>query len=188
MHTELDKLVAASEGPMFYVVSKRKLAILFLSTFTAYALYWFYENWRCYKGKHPEASRFGSTISPAPRAAFSMFFTHALFRKVKAHGRAQPAVARWHCNVHATILVASMLLANFIDVLIAGPAGDVASVVSMFVLVLPFLKAQDMINLSCGDPQGRGNDRLTKANWAWMIVGAVGWVLAVVGLAMPDRG
>lgn len=187
MDTELDQLIAASEGPMFYVVSRRKLAILFLSTFTAYALYWFYENWRRYKGKHPKASRFGSTISPAPRAAFSLFFTHALFRKVKAHGRAQPAVARWRCDVHATILVALMLLANFIDVLIRGPAGDVASVVSMFVLVLPFLAAQDMINLSCGDPHGQGNDRLTRANWAWIVVGAVGWAAVIVGLAMPDR-
>jgi hypothetical protein len=185
MHTELDKLVAASEGPMFYVVSKRKLAILFLSTFTAYAFYWFYKNWSRYKGKHPEASRFGSTISPAPRAAFSMFFTHALFRKVKAYGLAQPAVARWRSNLHATILIALMLLANFIDVLITGRAGDVASFASIVVLVLPFLKAQEMINLSCDDPEGKGNDRLTKANWAWIIVGAVGWLLVIVGLVMP---
>ena len=182
MRIELDKLLAASAGPAFYVVSRRKLAILFLSTFTGYAFYWFYKNWSCYKGKHPEASRFGSTVSPAPRAAFSMFFTHALFRKVKAHGRAQPAVASWRSDLHATSLIALMLLANFVDVLIQGPAGDVASFASIFVLVLPFLKAQRMINLSCGDPEGKGNDRLTKANWAWMILGALLWVLVIIGL------
>jgi hypothetical protein len=86
--SELDDLIAASQGPMFsmfYVVSQRKLAILFLSTYTA-----------CHKRKHPEASRFGSTISPAVRAASSLFFTHALFRKVKAHGRGQPlSKANW---------------------------------------------------------------------------------------------
>ncbi|MGZ7030046.1 MAG: hypothetical protein ACXVG9_12030 [Terriglobales bacterium] len=179
-HTELDKLLAASEGPAFYVVSKRKLALLFLLTFTGYAFYWFYRNWRCYKGKHPEASRFGSTVSPAPRAAFSMFFTHALFRKVKAYGHAQPAVARWRTKLHASILVAMMLLANCTDVLIPGPAGEMASFAGIGVLVLPFLKAQDMINLSCGDPEGEGNDRLTKANWAWMIAGAAGWVFSVL--------
>jgi hypothetical protein len=182
MRPELDALLAASAGPPFYVVSKRKLALLFLSTFTGYAFYWYYQNWRCYKGQHPEASRFGSTISPAPRAAFSLFFTHALFRKVQAHGRAQPALARWRCDLHATILVGLMLLANFTDVLIGGHAGEAASFASVFVLVLPFLKAQDMINLSCGDPAGAANDRLTKANWAWMIAGAAGWVLAVAGL------
>jgi hypothetical protein len=182
MRTELDRLLAASAGPAFYVVSRRKLAILFLATFTGYAFYWFYKNWSCYKGKHPEASRFGSTISPAPRAAFSMFFTHALFRKVKAHGRAQPAVAHWRSDLHATILIALMLLANFVDVLIEGPAGDAASFASIFVMVLPFLKAQQMINLSCGDPEGKGNDRLTKANWAWVILGLLGWVIVVMGV------
>jgi hypothetical protein len=53
--SELDDLIAASQGPMFsmfYVVSQRKLAILFLSTYTA-----------CHKRKHPKASRFSSTIS-----------------------------------------------------------------------------------------------------------------------------
>jgi hypothetical protein len=185
MASELDDLIAASEGPMFYVVSKRKFAILFLSTFTAYTLYWFYKNWDCYKRKHPEASRFGSTVSPAPRAAFSMFFTHSLFRKIKAHGRDQPALARWRSSLHATIVVALMVLSNFVDSFIAGPAGDVASFACVFVLVLPFLKAQAMINLSCGDPQGRGNDRLSKANWAWVIAGAVLWALLAVGVAVP---
>jgi hypothetical protein len=180
MRTELDRLLAASAGPAFYVVSRRKLAILFLATFTGYALYWFYKNWACYKGKHPEASRFGSTVSPAPRAAFSLFFTHALFRKVKAHGQAQPAVAQWHSDLHATVLIGLMLLANFSDVLLQGPAGDVASFASIFVLALPFLKAQEMINLSCGDPEGKGNDRLTKANWAWMIAGLLGWGTVVI--------
>ena len=187
LHIDLDELLAASAGPAFYVVSKRKLAILFLSTFTAYAFYWFYQNWRSYKGKHPEASRFGSTVSPAPRAAFSLFFTHALFRKIKTYGQAQPAVARWRCQLHATILVALMLLANFIDVLIKGAAGDAASFASIFVLVLPFLKAQAIINLGCGDADGAGNDRLTRANWAWIVVGAAGWVLVIAGLLMPGE-
>jgi hypothetical protein len=180
--SEFDDLLAASQGPMFYVVSTRKFAILFLATLTGYAIYWFYKNWDRYKRRHPEASRFGSTISPAVRAAFSMFFTHALFRKVKAHGRGQPAIARWRSGLHATILVALMLLSNVVDSFIAGPVGDVVSFAGVFVLALPFLKAQQMINLSCGDPQGQGNDRLSKANWAWVLAGGVAWVLLVVGL------
>jgi hypothetical protein len=183
--SELDDLIAASAGPMFYVVSKRKFAILFMSTFTAYTLYWFYKNWDRYKGRHPEACRFGSAVSPVPRAVFSLFFTHVLFRKVKAHGCGQPALARWRNNLHATVLVVLMLLSSFSDRLVRGAAGDYASFASVFVLVLPFLKAQEMINLSCGDPQGTGNDRLSKANWAWLIAGGVLWVLLVIGLVVP---
>jgi hypothetical protein len=51
-------------------VSKCKLAPLFLSTFTLYVLYWYYKNWDRYKGRHPEASRFGSRVSPVRRAVF----------------------------------------------------------------------------------------------------------------------
>jgi hypothetical protein len=39
-----------------------------------------------------------------------------------------------------------------------------------------------MINLGCGDPQGMGNDRLSKANWVWVIGGGVLWVVMLVGL------
>jgi hypothetical protein len=169
----------------FYVVSKRKLAILFLSTFTLYILYWYYKNWDRYKGRHPEASRYGSTVSPVPRAVFWMFFTHALFRKIKAYGHDHPTIARWHSGWHATVLVALMLLANFIDVLIGGGAGDIASFASIFVLLPLFLKAQEKINLSCGDPEGKGNDRLSKANWAWVIAGGVLWVLLITGVVLP---
>lgn len=185
MSIDLDKLIAASEGPAFYVVSKRKLAILFLSTFTMYVLYWFYKNWSCYKGQHPEASRLGSMVSPAPRAVFWMFFTHALFRKVKAHGLDQPQVARWRSGLHATILVALMLAMNFLDVLVGGTAGDVAQFAALFILLPPFLMAQGKINLSCGDPEGKSNDRLSKANWAWAIAGGLLWLLVVAGVVLP---
>jgi hypothetical protein len=50
----------------------------------------------------------------------------------------------------------------------------------VFVLLPPFLKAQEKINLSCGDPEGTGNDRLSKANWAWVIAGGVLWVLVIM--------
>jgi hypothetical protein len=173
---------------MFYVVSRRKLAILFLSTFMLYAFYWFYKNWSRYKGHHPEACRFGTTVSPAPRAAFWMFFTHALFRKIKQHGMDQPAVARWHSGLHATILVALMLVSSFIDVPIGGKAGDVVSTLSIVPLLFPFLKAQDMINLGCGDPGGKSNDRLSKANKAWMIAGGLLWVLVILGTFILGEG
>jgi hypothetical protein len=184
--TELEKLIAASEGPMFYVVSKRKLSILFLSTFSMVVLYWYYKNWDCYKGKHPEASRFGSTISPVLRAGFWMFFTHALFGKIKAHGREHPQIARWRNMLHASILVAMLLASEItINLLADGTAANIASLASVFVLLLPFLAAQEKINISCGDPQGEGNDRLTKANWAWVIAGGLLWVLMIAGVVLP---
>jgi len=171
--------------PEFYVVSKRKLAILFLATSSLYVLYWYYKNWDRYKSRHPEASQFGSMVSPVPRAVFWMFFTHALFRKVKAYGHALPQVAGWRSGWHATIVVALMILANVVDVLIGGTAGDLVSIASVFVLLPPFLIAQDKINLSCGDPEGESNDRLSKANWAWVIAGGVLWLILIAAALLP---
>lgn len=177
----LDELIARSNAPMFYVVSRRKLAILFLSTFALYIFYWFYKNWSRYKGWHPEACRFGTMVSPAPRAVFWMFFTHALFRKIKQHGIDRPAIARWRSSLHATLLVALMLVSSFIDVPIGGKAGDVVATLIIVPLLFPFLKAQDMINLSCGDPEGKSNHRLSKANKAWAIAGGLLWVFVIIG-------
>lgn len=42
-------VVIADAEPMFYVVSKRKFTILFLSTIGLYYLYWFYKNWDRYQ-------------------------------------------------------------------------------------------------------------------------------------------
>lgn len=59
-------IVNAGITPMFYVVSTRKFAILFLATLGLYWIYWFYKNWDRYKDKWPYASEVGSTIWPVP--------------------------------------------------------------------------------------------------------------------------
>ncbi len=179
---ELARLAAA---PPFYVVSRRKLTILYLATFTLYTFYWFYKNWDRYKGKHPEASRFGTTIWPVLRAAFPMFFTHALLRKVKAHGRHLPQVAAWHSGWTATFMVAWMILSAVVDLPLQGTAGDVVSIVAIFPLLLPLLQSQRMINLVCGDPAGAGNDRLSKGHYVVIVLGCLFWLATVIGLFLP---
>jgi hypothetical protein len=172
--------------PMFYVVSRRKLAILYLSTFTLYTFYWFYKNWDLYKGRHPEASKFGTTIWPVPRAVFPMFFTHSLFAKVKAYGHGLPQLARWRSGWHATFAVAWMLLSEVVDSLIGGLLGDLVSIVAILPLLFFLLHAQGMINAACGDAQGLGNERLTRANKIWIAVGALFWVAAIGNMFLSD--
>jgi hypothetical protein len=58
------------------------------------------------------------------------------------------------------------------------------------VLLLPlglsFVNAQRQINTACGDPEGATNSNLTGANWAWMILGAMIWMLVLAGTFMPE--
>ena len=68
------------------------------------------------------------------------------------------------------------------------PYTDYISRLLLVPLYFSFHCAQQFINISCGDPQGISNSKLTGANWAWMIAGAVFCLLAAVGLFMPELG
>jgi hypothetical protein len=43
-----------------------------------------------------------------------------------------------------------------------------------------------MINLSCNDARGDSNSKFTKANYAWIAVGALSWLLILIGTVLPD--
>lgn len=172
-------------GPTFYVVSRKKLAILFIATAGLYGIYWFYKNWRNYKF-HPSGDR---SIWPVPRAIFSIFFTHALFREIKANGHDKPVLAEWNNESHATKLVLTMIVSSVLDRLsyrsIGSPYTDFASLVILAPWLTQLLSAQHMINAGCGDPDGASNSRLTNANYVWIVLGVIFWILVIVGISFP---
>lgn len=182
--------IDVNDAPMFFVVSKPKFAVLYLATFGLYAFYWFFKNWDRYKDKWPYASERGSTIWPVPRAIFSIFFVHALFREVKAYGGDKPAVAAWRNNLHASLLVLLLLVSNILDRAagrsIGSPYTDYLSLAMMAPLLIEFLRAQDRINISCGAPDGATNSRFSKANYAWIAVGALFWFFVINGIGYEE--
>jgi hypothetical protein len=169
--------------PPFYVVSTRKFALLFLATLGLYPVYWFYKNWDRYKDRVPAASQPGTNVAPVVRALFSIFFVHALLRKVQAWDGGDPVRRAWSSGWHATWIVVLLLAGECIDTLVDGtagpPFGDLASFAILVLLLFAFLKAQRMINLACGDPEGAGNARLTRANRVWIVLGGIGWVVTI---------
>lgn len=180
---------AVRAAPVFYVVSRKKLATLFLATFGMYAMYWFYKNWSNYK-KHSLAT--GSdevrSIWPVPRGFFSVFFTHSLFRKVKAHGRDNATIAAWGDRWHAWSVVGYTLGSDALNRMSnKSPEFGWVDILS-FAILLPWLvkmlQAQDMINLACADPAGDGNRRFTKVNYLWIGLGVLFWSVIVVGAVL----
>ncbi len=166
--------VATADEAAFYVVSRRKLIILFIATMSFYSFYWFYKNWEQYR-KHGSASEDArDAIWPIPRAIFSIFFIHSLFRKVKALGPDQPKVAAWRDNLGAwwyvivsiTLGITNRLEKNGIGL----PLTSFLGYVCIVLLLLSYVKAQSMINASCGDPDGKSNNKLTGANWVWIVI------------------
>lgn len=53
-------------------------------------------------------------------------------------------------------------------------------------LYFSYRKAQQHINIACGDPTGSSDSELTGANWAWMVLGGAYCVMAVIGLFLPE--
>lgn len=164
---------------MFYVVSRRKLAILFIATLGMYGVYWFYKNWAQYRDNRPAEMADGS-IWPVPRAIFLIFFVHSLFGKVQTLGRDKPEVAAWGANGTAWLIVVTYIAMNVADLLerrsIGLPYVGYFGFVGLLLLVLAYRNAQTMINATCGDPEGKSNNQLTGANYVWIVIGLLIWI------------
>jgi hypothetical protein len=174
-----EQSLSVAEHP-FYVVSRRKLTILFIATFGVYAIYWYYKNWSQYRKHGPSSDEARESIWPVPRAIFSIFFIHSLFNKVKALGQDQPQVAAWRDDLGAWWLVILSIAVSVLDRMerksIGLPYTSWFGYLGFLLLLFAYLKAQAMINASCGDPLGKSNDKLTGANWVWIVIGGLCWV------------
>ncbi|OON63796.1 hypothetical protein B0920_10725 [Massilia sp. KIM] len=179
-----------SVAPIFYVVSRKKLAILYLATLGFYGVYWFYKNWSNYKNFNSDKFNVDQSIWPVARGIFSIFFTHALFREIKAYGRDKTALAEWNNELLATLLVLFTIASNILDRLsyrsIGSPYTDVASLLIMMPLLGLLLSAQHKVNVSCDDPKAESNSHMTSVNYCWIALGAILWFLIVLGLILPE--
>lgn len=170
----------ASDEKAFYVVSARKFAILYISTMGVFATYWFFKNWRLYK----QAS--GKNVWPLPRAMFSVFFVHSLFRQVKERLSVSVGNLQWDSGGHATTLVGMLIVSTVLGRAaaksIGSPLTDILSMAMLIPLFLSFSRAQKVINVACGDPDGKGNGELTPLNYFWIVVGIGLWALGFLGI------
>ena len=99
LQSDLVEEVAASPAARFYVVSKRKLTILFVATFGLYGVYWQYKLWSRFKHAAPSDSE-DAGMWPVMRAIFGVFFIHPLFGQVKRHSKDAAALAEWKAGAH----------------------------------------------------------------------------------------
>jgi hypothetical protein len=176
----LDDTPGEAAATPFYVVGTMKFLVLYVATMGVYSVYWFYRNWRNFKEDTKQ------DIWPIPRAIFSVFFVHALFRSVderlRAHGKDFP----WSPGSLATLLVILMIVSNVLDRVASKieTVGvlDVASLLLLLPIAFVMLRAQGAINLACDDAEGASNNRLTGLNFLWLALGAIVWALVAIGL------
>lgn len=164
----------------FYVVAPRKFILLYVLTFGYYSVYWFYENWTLYKRRH------AANLWPVPRSIFQIFFVHQLFDNIDAACRRAGHRYVWNAGTQATayviLVIVTRLADRFIDT-VSVPLMALA-LAATFLPILPLLAAQRALNLAEGDPEGRSNAAFSAANFAWMIVGGLFWMVVLLGLTM----
>lgn len=182
-------LTSAPAPKKFFVVSTRKLTVLFLATLGVYSIYWFYKQWEAYK----DGSDFDSDAGkmwPVMRALFPMFFVFSLLRRLREEGLHHEEMVRWNTVPMASALTALLLISKALDRAasksLGSPITDMLALVMLLPLLAYFLSVQDKVNLVCDDPEGAGNARFSKANYAWIALGAVLWLLVILGMLMPN--
>jgi hypothetical protein len=175
----------------FYVVSVKKVMVLGLLTFGLYFVYWHYQNWRQYRDWHLARTQESLGIWPVPRGIFSIFFMHSLFRNVKAYADDNERHIDWEPGTIATILVTLTIVGNLLDRAamrnIGYPVTDILSLIVLAPLLYLYTRVQPIINASCGDPESKSNSDFTVANWVWIVIGALLWVLALAGFLIDPE-
>ena len=165
----------------FFVVGKTKFVLLFFATVGMYQLYWFYMHWARYSRFHQ------LNLWPAPRALFSIFFTHSLAGDIDHRLERNQTRYEWSPGAWATSYVILSIISN---VLSRVPVGFSRIADALPILLLPTIawslwRIQHAANAACGQPEGESNSALTWANWIWLALGALFWVLVLIGLLLP---
>jgi hypothetical protein len=167
-----DRTITAQAVP-FFLVSRTKLAVMWLSTLGLYQVYWFYRHWKLTK------LRTRSDIWPLPRAIFALFFTHSLLRSVR--------LAAAEADVEPSFKVQASAW-GFIVLSLLHRLPDPYWLVTMLSFV-PLLPVQHTINETQrrNAPTADMNSGFTLANWVVIAIGLVFWALVFVGLFVPEE-
>lgn len=168
--------------PPFYVVSITKLVLLYIATMGFYSLYWFWKHW----SRHKRDKKLD--IWPVPRSVFSIFFANSLNQEIDHRLRRSGKRYNWSPGMWAGAYVISAIAGNIVsripDAFLAPLPGFGIGLLLMAVTGMALVQAQRAANLACGDPDGAGNSRLTAANWAWLVLGGLFWIVVGLGIVI----
>jgi hypothetical protein len=173
-----DCVVGNNTLSAFYVVSKRKLAILFIATSGLYTLYWSYRNWKRYR------SATATKVMPLVRAAMGVWFVYALFRKVDRRMYAMGHRYTWYPRFLALAFILLSALQSTRIWLLDLHLSLVMLVTLMALQVSCLLRVQAAVNHFADDIAGRQNSTLSPMNWLWIVLGLCWWSIFVAVVLM----
>lgn len=146
-----------------------RFVILCILTFSLYELYWFYRNWQYLKEKKK------INIHPFWRTLFAVIFSYSFFKNVFEISK-KMGLKGFH---HPTILAISYFL---IEILYRLP--DPYWLISLLSF-LPLIPAVNALNY-IGEKGKSYNESFSDAENFVIIVGAIFWVLLIIGFMLPE--
>ena len=179
------------EKVQFFPVSEGKLMTLYIVSLGLYGVYWFYKNWKL------QEPLMDKKIYPFWRAIFSIFFTHALFRRINAQATGLEKKHRFNANVLATFFVVTIVVSHLLDNIsnhsttLVGMMNSTVIITSIILLCLsvyPMLKVQATVNRINGDMLGYLNHKYSVWNYLLIVVGILLWLLIGMGIFAESMG
>lgn len=173
-------------APEFYVVESGKFLMLYFGTLGFYHVYWFWKHWALQRDRHR------LDLWPIPRALFNIFFAHALNARIAQRLAQRETTYVWSPGLWATVYVVCTIVSRMFDRLasmdIGWPTTSMLALAAIVPIGLSLLQTQRAANRACDDPEGAGNERLTLVNYVWLFLGALLWILLLLGLTVsPDE-
>jgi hypothetical protein len=169
--------MAVSSPPVdfpLFPVATHKFIILSICSFSMYELYWCYQNWR----RLSDASR--EAISPFWRAFFAPLWGFSLFRQIQDLATSEGIVTRWNSTLLGTLYLVLSVLWRLPD-----PWWLVSF--ATFVPMMPVQRAAQRLNdHKLGVATEDRNARYTGWNIAMIVGGGLLFVLALVGMFIPE--
>ncbi len=161
--------------PPFFAVALWKLAAMSFLTLGLYDLYWFYRNWQRIRVREQR------DISPAARVFLGWIFCFPCVLQIRRYG-----LSRGVRPAPPVLLLAGMWLVA--KLIASGPRPTAWLALGGFLFLLPVQAYTNRAN-SLEAPDHDRNDRLTRTNWIWMVLGAVvllGNLLAFLSGPVPQ--
>lgn len=164
----------------FFIISPKKLVIMYILTMGLYVLVYFYQHWKAQKIEHD------LKVNPILRSIFSIFFVHSLFSRIKEQATSRNIEETQKLSTLATIYVicsiVSWITSNIPAEGIGFVAGYFSSIAFTFLGLYPLYNAQKVANLINNDENGAKNSNFTGLNWFFMILGGILWLMSLLGV------
>jgi hypothetical protein len=179
------------DQPRYFPVSEGKLMTLYILSFGLYGVYWFYKNWKL------QEPMMDKKIYPVWRAIFSIFFTHALFRRIDQSASHLDKQHKFNANALATFFVAAIVISNILENLsgnssillnISGNSIIIFSLILFLASTYPILKVQATVNRINNDMLGYLNHKYSLWNYVLIMLGTLLWIMIALGLLAESMG